>query len=35
MELYKGKYWDVIFGIWCQDHPRYCIITCCAFKIDV
>lgn len=28
MELYKGKYWDVIFGIWCQDHPGYCIITC-------
>ena len=26
MELYKGKYWDVIFGVWCQDHPGYCII---------
>jgi len=26
MELYKGKYWDVIFGIWTQDHPGYCII---------
>ena len=26
MELYKGKYWDVIFGDWCQDHPGYCII---------
>lgn len=27
MELYKGKYWDVIFGDWCQDHPGYCIIS--------
>ena len=27
MELYKGKYWDVIFGVWCQDHPGYCIIS--------
>lgn len=26
MNLYKGKYWDVIFGIWTQDHPGYCII---------
>ena len=26
MELYKGKYWDVIFGVWCQDHPGYCIV---------
>jgi len=26
MELYKGKYWDVIFGVWDQDHPGYCII---------
>jgi len=26
MELYKGKNWDIIFGIWCQDHPGYCII---------
>ena len=26
MELYKGKGWDVIFGIWCQDHPGYCIV---------
>ena len=26
MELYKGKYWNVIFGVWCQDHPGYCII---------
>jgi len=26
MELYKGKYWDVIFGVWSQDHPGYCII---------
>jgi len=26
MELYKGKNWDVIFGVWCQDHPGYCII---------
>ena len=27
MELYKGKYWSVIFGEWCQDHPGYCIIS--------
>ena len=27
MNLYKGKYWDVIFGIWTQDHPGYCIIS--------
>ena len=27
MELYKGKYWEVVFGIWCQDHPGYCIIS--------
>ena len=27
MELYKGKYWNVIFGEWCQDHPGYCIIS--------
>ena len=26
MNLYKGKYWDVIFGIWTQDHPGYCIV---------
>ena len=26
MDLYKGKYWDVIFGDWCQDHPGYCIV---------
>ena len=26
MELYKGKYWDVIFGDWCQEFPGYCII---------
>lgn len=26
MELYKGKCWDVIFGVWCQDHPGYCIV---------
>ncbi len=28
MELYKGKYWNVIFGSWCQTHPGYCIIGC-------
>lgn len=27
MELYKGKYWNVIFGKWYQDHPGYCIIS--------
>lgn len=27
MELYKGKYWQVIFSDWCQDHLGYCIIT--------
>jgi len=26
MNLFKGNYWDVIFGIWSQDHPGYCII---------
>ena len=26
MELYKGKYWEVVFVDWCQDHPGYCII---------
>ena len=26
MELYKGKYWTVTFGGWCQDHPGYCIV---------
>ncbi len=27
MELYKGKYWDVIFGDWCQEFPGYCILS--------
>jgi len=26
MDLYKSKYWNVVFGSWCQDHPEYCII---------
>jgi len=26
MELYKGKYWNVVFGEWCQEFPGYCII---------
>lgn len=26
MELYKGKYWNVIYGDWCQEFPGYCII---------
>ncbi len=26
MNLYKGKYWEVVFGSWSQDHPGYCII---------
>ena len=27
MELYKGKYWEVIFGDWCQEFVGYCIVT--------
>ena len=27
MELYKGKYWDVIFGDWCQEFVGYCIVS--------
>ena len=27
MELHKGKYWNVIYGSWCQEFPGYCIIT--------
>lgn len=27
MELYKGKYWDVIFVKWCQEFPGDCIIS--------
>ena len=27
LELYKGKYWDVIFGDWCQEFPGYCILS--------
>lgn len=28
MELYKGKFWDVIFVNWCQEFPGDCIISC-------
>lgn len=27
MNLYEGKYWNVVFGLWSQDHPGYCIIS--------
>ena len=27
MELYKGKYWDVVFGDWCQEYIGYSIIS--------
>ena len=27
MELYKGKYWEVIFVDWCQEFPGQCIIS--------
>ena len=27
MELYKGKYWSVIFVDWCQEFPGDCIIS--------
>jgi len=26
MNLYKGEYWNVVFGSWCQEFPGYCII---------
>lgn len=28
MELYKGKYFNVIFVDWCQEFPGQCIISC-------
>lgn len=28
MELYKGKYWKVVFVDWCQEFPGQCIISC-------
>ena len=28
MNLYKGKYWDVIFVDWCQEFIGDCIISC-------
>jgi diadenosine tetraphosphate (Ap4A) HIT family hydrolase len=34
MELYKGKYWEVIFGDWCQEFVGYCIISCHKEKIS-
>jgi len=27
MELYKDKYWTVIFVEWCQEYPGQCIIS--------
>ncbi len=27
MDLYKGKYWDVVFGDWCQEFLGYCILS--------
>ena len=27
MELYKGKYWEVVFVDWCQEFPGDCIIS--------
>ena len=27
MELYKGKYWTVVFVDWCQEFPGQCIIS--------
>lgn len=27
MELYKGKYWDVVFVDWCQEFVGDCIIS--------
>ena len=27
MELYKGKYFEVIFEDWCQEFPWACIIS--------
>lgn len=26
MDLYKGKYWNVVFGSWCQEFVGYCIV---------
>ena len=28
MELYRGKYWEVVFVDWCQEFPGQCIISC-------
>ena len=27
MILYKGKYWQIIFGDWCQEFVGYCIFS--------
>lgn len=27
MNLYKGKYWEVVFVDWCQEFPGQCIIS--------
>jgi len=26
MNLYEGKYWNIVFGSWCQEFVGYCII---------
>lgn len=28
MQLYKGKYWEVVFEEWCQEYPGQCILSC-------
>ena len=28
MELYKGKYWNVVYEEWCQEFPGQCILSC-------
>ena len=35
MDLYKGKYWNVVFWVWCQDYPGYCIIGCDKESLSV
>ena len=27
MELYKGKYFEVVFEDWCQEFPGACIVS--------
>ena len=28
MDLYRGKYFNVVFGDWCQEFIGYCIVSC-------